>query len=1022
MRKTILHFLLIFLFSVDLFAQQSRQFAFTHFSSFNGLTSNIVNNVIQDRKGYIWLATLDGLQRYDGNRFLTFRNRPGRPETIPGDVVRKVFEDKKGNLWIWVGDKIGTFNTSNFVFSDKPIQGNTEKDPLHIVLLGDNEKGNAVLYIYKKGFYTYDEQSHEFLQTTYQPLLTDSLSFIGYHHDPSTSQFWFASYKGLIMFDARTGNLNYTGHNPDNNIVIQRMWGQKALVNVYGMQGDLFWYATWDLAERGAPHYKTVNMKTGEFNKYSPGLMFKMGYNEVVGLLHQQNGRTWLYGQPFIIGLAENSLPFIIRNEYKDEQDIKFDKANDLYEDRQHNIWISTNNGVFLFNPDAQAFVNCNMLRADGSGTIDGPSLCSLQLNDGRVIIGSWGNGIYFYDAQFNPLDLPPSLKKFTGPDAIWSLIQQKKTGLVWMGLQGGGLIVYDPLTDKADHFDPVLVAGSTVRQITEDHEGNIWLGMQGGHIVKWDARLAGNDIRKGFVQIKERRNGFINKMYTDRKGFIWMASEADGVHKFDPATNKEIAHFTVAAVPGKRLWSNTCNDILQYNDSIMLIAGGAINILNLNTNAISHITTADGLPSNTVYSFERDKKGLLWLGLAHGLCQVNLEKKIFTTYDRRDGIRYDNFQQAGAFKMHDGRLLFTTEHSFIVFDPAKITGTPKPGDVTITAFKLGNKLLSIDSLNKRGNAILGYNNTSIVIEFGSLNFVRQNKVHYYYMLKGVDKDWQENNEWNQAVYNHLPAGTFTFMVKAENAEGVSSDKITEFVIKVNPPFWKTWWFLGLTIFVAIALFYWLDKQRMQKIKATESVRNRIATSLTEDLSNSLSSINISSELAKTKVDADPQRTKEYINQISEASNRMIQSMYDMVWSINPQNDTMQDTIDRMKAYAGEIENLHGLDIVFDISEEVSRLDLNMEYRYELLSIFKEAMDNIGKHAQARHAHVNLQYQKPKLIMLIEDDGKGFDADAAAAKRGITDMRRRAAAINASFYLESEVNTGTILKLVMPVG
>jgi signal transduction histidine kinase len=237
----------------------------------------------------------------------------------------------------------------------------------------------------------------------------------------------------------------------------------------------------------------------------------------------------------------------------------------------------------------------------------------------------------------------------------------------------------------------------------------------------------------------------------------------------------------------------------------------------------------------------------------------------------------------------------------------------------------------------------------------------------------------------------------------------------------VKPPFWKTWWFLGLTIFVAIALFYWLDKQRMQKIKATESVRNRIATSLTEDLSNSLSSINISSELAKTKVDVDPQRTKEYINQISEASNRMIHSMYDMVWSINPQNDTMQHTIDRMKTYAAEIENLYALDIVFDISEEVSRLDLNMEYRYELLSIFKEAMDNISKHAQARHAHVNLQYQKNKLVMLIEDDGRGFDADAAAAKRGIADMRRRAAAINASFYIESEVNTGTILKLIMPV-
>jgi signal transduction histidine kinase len=287
-------------------------------------------------------------------------------------------------------------------------------------------------------------------------------------------------------------------------------------------------------------------------------------------------------------------------------------------------------------------------------------------------------------------------------------------------------------------------------------------------------------------------------------------------------------------------------------------------------------------------------------------------------------------------------------------------------------------------------------------------------------MLEGLDKSWQPASETSQAIYSHLPAGIFTFKVKAENAEGVSGD-ITELVIKVQPPFWRTWWFLGLVILACIALFYWLDRLRMQKIKATESVRTRIATSLTEDLSNSLSSINISSELAKTKVDVDPQRTKEYINQISEASNRMIESVYDMVWSINPQNDTMKHTIDRMKIYAAEIENIYGLEIFFEIREEVESLDLDMEYRYELLSIFKEALDNVGRHSQARHAHVNLKLLKGKLIMLIEDDGKGFDVDDAAVKRGVTDMRRRAAAINASYYIESEINTGTVVKVVMPV-
>lgn len=1010
-----------FLFSCNLFAQQAREYAFTHLSSFNGLSSNLVNNVIQDKKGFIWLATLDGLQRYDGGKYLTFRNQPGNAAAVPDDVIKKVFQDGEGNLWLWCNDRVGIFNTDNFRFSEKTIQGNSDQEPFHILLLDDNEKGKATILVHKKGLYTYDAQSDQFLQMPGSPLLSDSISFLGYHHAPSSSQFWFAGFNGLFMYDTRTGNLNHTSHNPDNNPVIKQLAGQRSLINVYGQQGDIFWYASWDLKEIGAPHVKALNTKTGESRKYSPAMMFNVGYNEIVGVMNQQNGRSWFYGQPFIIEHDDNDQSFIIRNEFKDEQSIKFDKARDMFEDRQHNIWVSTNNGIFLFNPDAQAFINCNMVREDGSGTIDGPSICGLQLKDRRVIVGSWGSGIYFYDSSFNPLSLPSSLKEFSGPQSVWCMLQHKTSGRVWMGLQGGGLIVYDPVTGKADHFDPEIIGGSTIRQATEDNEGNLWFGMQGGHIVKWDAKLANNDIHKGYMLIKEKGNGFINKMYTDKKGFVWMASEADGLHKFDPVTNKEIAHFTVNGPPGKRLWSNICNDILQYDDSSILVAGGALNIIHTNTNTVSQITSSDRLPSNTAYSIQKDNKGIIWLGMSHGLCQVNLEKKLFTLYDRRDGFRYDNFLKAGAFKMLDGKLLFTTEHSFVVFDPAKITVTPKPDDVVITLIRLGNKFLPIDSLSKTDNILLEYNNTSISIEFSSLNYVRQNKIHYYYMLEGLDKNWQESNAWIQAVYSHLSPGTYTFKVKAENAEGQESNKITTLTIKVKPPFWRTWWFLGLIIFAVIGLFYWLDRLRMQKIRATEAVRTRIATSLTEDLSNALSTINISSELAKTKVDTDPQRTKEYINQISDISNRMIQSMYDMVWSINPQNDTMKHTIERMKTFAAEVENLNDLHIVFDIDEKVTRIDIDMEYRYELLSIFKEALDNIGRHARARYVQVKLQYQHSKLIMLIEDDGKGFDVDSANLQRGITEMRRRAAAVNASFHIESDINTGTVVKVVMRV-
>ncbi|MGZ8556946.1 MAG: ATP-binding protein, partial [Chitinophagaceae bacterium] len=325
-----------------------------------------------------------------------------------------------------------------------------------------------------------------------------------------------------------------------------------------------------------------------------------------------------------------------------------------------------------------------------------------------------------------------------------------------------------------------------------------------------------------------------------------------------------------------------------------------------------------------------------------------------------------------------------------------------------------------VDSLLKKDRIEMKPESNSIVIEFSGLGYGRAFIIKY--MLEGLDKDWIRADNANQAVYTYLPPGSYTFFVKSEDAEGNPSKNITKLLIKVKPPFWKTWWFLGLAAFAAVGLFYWIDKQRTQKIRATESIRTRIATSLTEDMSNSISNINISSELAKNKIDTDPVRTKEYIAQISDASSRMVQSMYDMVWSINPGNDNLPDTITRMKEFAAEIENSHDINLIFDIDKEVMKLKLNMENRYELLSIFKEAVTNAARHANARHIQISLRFKSPKLIMMVEDDGKGFDdLQCGLLGRGISDMRRRATEIDASLYIESNENTGSIVKLEMNI-
>jgi len=451
------------------------------------------------------------------------------------------------------------------------------------------------------------------------------------------------------------------------------------------------------------------------------------------------------------------------------------------------------------------------------------------------------------------------------------------------------------------------------------------------------------------------------------------------------------------------------------------VIVSNGLNIYNTKRDIITHLTTADGLSTPYIMCAQKDQSGNLWLGLINGLCRLDLEKRNFSYYDRTDGIRNDKFKTASTYLLNDGRLLFGTTNDFVVFNPEQVRSATIPPDVAITDIKLATKDLCVDSISRLRELKLKYDEKSITVDFSSLSYLKKNKLRFYYKLEGLDKDWILSDLTQRAVYTYLPSGSYTFKLRAQNVDGSFSKEITSLKIKMNPPFYKTWWFLGLIIIAFVVFLYWLDQQRMNKIRATESIRTRIATSLTEDMTNSISSINISSELAKTKVEKDVERTKEYIGQISDTSNRMVQAMYDMVWSIHPDNDTMQHTIDRMKGFAADMEAAYNTDIVFEIGKAVDKLELDMENRYELLSIFKEAVNNAVKHADARHIQVMLDCKKRLLKMSVEDDGKGFDPDSVVMGRGINEMRRRASAINATLKIKSYINTGTIIKVEMRV-
>lgn len=556
------------------------------------------------------------------------------------------------------------------------------------------------------------------------------------------------------------------------------------------------------------------------------------------------------------------------------------------------------------------------------------------------------------------------------------------------------------------------------ITQVVEDHEGNLWLGTQGGNLVKWDYKAGAKDPADGFSLIKKTSS--VEKLFVDGQGYLWVATIGDGLLKIDPKTYRGITQLTSEGPDGFRLWNNNPKDILQYNDSLLVVAAGVLNLVNLRTGAVTHLTNRDGLPSHTAHSLAKDRGGLVWIGTMNGLCVTDLAKRSFTVYDQRDGLLNDQFNTAGAYLLEDGNLLFTTLESFVVFDPSFVQQKQTAGKAWITGFTHMNKNLSVDSLLQLRRVDLSYDNNYVAIEFSAFNYSQLTKLDYYYQLQGFDTTWIRSDDRHQAVYSYLPPGKYTFRVKTKNLAGEESPELAYLDIRVHPPFWLTWWFFSLLLVVITVVLYLLYRERIRRLVSLQNVRSDIASHLHKDVSITLNNINVLSHIAKLKADKDIGRSKELIDEISGKSHNMMMSMDEILWSIDPVNDTMEKTLVRIFEYARTLESGYDTTIEIMVHEKVKQLRLNMQVRHNFFLVCKAVLLDLAQHATNKNILVDIDLVWSKIVLKVLRTGDETEESREQLQELKERLQQKAGAINASLAFEAGKRDTSIV-LSIPV-
>lgn len=953
---------------------------FERLGSRDGLSHNTVLAVLQDSAGFLWIGTDDGLNRYDGYTFTVFRHDPRDDASLSDNTVQALAPAKGGGLWVGTAAGLAHYDPTTGHFRRHPLGAGA---PPSIATLLPEASGRLWVGTYHEGTFLYDPHERRVLRhwarhpgdgrapaggDTVLPLLQDA-----------GGRVWLSRYAGgaqvLGWYDAEAGQLRTTGGAPPTGFE-QLLAGRAAL---------------WAWPPPKAPFPEGLRLRALPHLPSPPR-----------ALLEARSGGLWLGTDDGLYHYDPLSQTLVHHRLDTTGTAGLGNYVWTLHEDAAGTLWVGTRSGLFHHHPGGRPFRHVDPAPARPGGS----TIMAVRGDEaGHVWLGTLGAGL---------LRLTPAtrqLRAYTPPGGgayVWALSPAPQ-GRLWVGTDAG-LFAFDPPSGRFTAQRLLGEDAAPVFAIVPATAGRLWLAA-GRSVLLFDPR------RQAVVRalpLARPRVTTVQALHVGPGGTLWIGTEGGGLLRTEgtgPPTP-----FPAGGLPCKTVWT------IHEDAAGQLWLGTDRGLVRLDpaTGALRQYADPAQFPGAHVYSI-LPEGAALWLGTSQGLVRFHPASGVLRRYDEADGTGNTEYNRRAAWRSRSGALFFGGLHGLTVLDPGALRDDAYVPPLVFTRIeKLGpaGAVVINPAIALRDGLVLAHDDHVVTFEFAALSLRQAARNRYAYRLEGFDEAWVEAGTQRQARYTQVPPGRYVFRVRGAGPAGRWNEAGLALRVTIRPPFWQTWWFRLLVLGGLAGLLAALYRYRVARLLELERVRLRIAADLHDDLGSKLSSIALMSDLVRERAPL-PAVEQAELARISLVARQTVDALRDIVWFVNPDHERPGELALKMKASAASL--LGGLTYHLEGLDTTALEGTPMAFRRGVFLIYKEALHNVARHAQATTATVRLAVAGGVLHLTIGDDGVGFDPATVAAGQGLHGMPARAAQLGGRLTVESAPGRGTTVHLAVRI-